>query len=65
MPSHMGDGVAAKIQDSGIAVPDLISHFRERCRKCGHHRIMHDANGYCEGVMNKPCNSGCETFEAE
>ena len=43
----------------------LILHFREKCRICGHHRIMHDQAGRCEGVMNKPCNSGCDGFEAE
>ncbi|MDE0091328.1 MAG: hypothetical protein OXP12_08305 [Thaumarchaeota archaeon] len=61
----MGTPTESKIRDSSIGLPELISHFRERCRECGHHRIMHDAGGYCEGVMNKPCNSGCESFEAE
>ena len=61
----VGKYVASRIRDSGIGLADLISHFRERCKACGHHRIMHDSEGYCEGVMNKPCNSGCESFEAE
>jgi len=26
---------------------------------------MHNELGKCEGVMNKPCNSGCDSFEAE
>ena len=55
----------SKIQQSGISTADLISHFREKCKICGHHRIMHDAEGKSEGVMNKPCNSGCDKFEAE
>ena len=33
----------SKIQQSGISTADLISHFREKCKICGHHRIMHDA----------------------
>jgi len=61
----MGAETESKIRSSGIDTSEIILHFRERCRVCGHHRIMHDASGYCEGVMNKPCNSGCETFDAE
>ena len=55
----------SKIQDSGIAVSELISHFREKCKVCGHHRIMHNDLGKCEGVMNKPCTSGCDKFDPE
>ncbi len=55
----------SRILASGIPLDRLILHFRERCRVCGHHRIMHDEAGCCEGVMNKPCNSGCDGFEAE
>jgi hypothetical protein len=54
-----------EINDSGITTEDLISHFREKCSICGHHRIMHDSFGKCEGVMNKPCNSGCDEFNPE
>ena len=54
-----------KIKESGIATLELITHFREKCRFCGHHRIMHDELGKCEGVMNKPCNSGCDKFHPE
>ena len=54
-----------KIQNSDTSLGELISHFREKCKICGHHRIMHDALGKCEGVMNKPCTSGCDTFESE
>lgn len=61
----MGRETALKIDNANIPVSELIAHFRERCKICGHQRIMHDDHGYCEGVMNKPCNSGCELFEAE
>ena len=54
-----------KIQRSDISMNELISHFREKCKTCGHHRIMHDEHGKCEGVMNKPCNSGCDLFVSE
>ena len=64
MPS-MGSKIESKIHDSSIVLSELISHFRERCVYCGHHRIMHDDTGACEGVMNKPCTSGCDAFEAE
>jgi len=55
----------SKIQKSGISTAELIAYFREKCKICGHHRIMHNELGKCEGVMNKPCNSGCDSFEAE
>ncbi|HEY5735318.1 MAG TPA: hypothetical protein VIS47_02045 [Nitrosopumilus sp.] len=55
----------SKIKDSEIPAAELISHFREKCKICGHHRIMHNEFGACEGVMNKPCTSGCDKFEAE
>jgi len=55
----------SKIKESGILTSELISHFREKCKICGHHRIMHDDVGKCEGVMNKPCNSGCDNFQSE
>jgi hypothetical protein len=54
-----------KISQSKIPLGDLISHFREKCKICGHHRIMHNDLGKCEGVMNKPCMSGCDKFESE
>jgi len=53
------------ILGSKISLEDLISHFREKCSVCGHHRIMHDSIGKCEGVMNKPCTSGCDSFNPE
>ncbi len=55
----------SKIHESGISTAELIAYFREKCKICGHHRIMHNELGKCEGVMNKPCNSGCDAFEAE
>ena len=54
-----------KIEQSELSTVELISHFREKCKICGHHRIMHDNLGKCEGVMNKPCTSGCDKFNAE
>jgi hypothetical protein len=61
----MAELIQSKIRDSGISLAELIAHFREKCKICGHHRIMHNELGVCEGVMNKPCNSGCDSFEAE
>ncbi len=55
----------SKIQESKISTAELIAHFREKCKICRHHQIMHNELGKCEGVMNKPCNSGCDGFEAE
>jgi hypothetical protein len=54
-----------KIKESSITIAELIEYFREKCALCGHHRIMHDEFGKCEGVMNKPCNSGCDKFNPE
>ena len=54
-----------KIEQSDISVGELIIHYREKCKICGHHRIMHNASDKCEGVMNKPCTTGCDKFEAE
>ncbi|QDI88256.1 hypothetical protein Nisw_01270 [Candidatus Nitrosopumilus sp. SW] len=61
----MVDNIESKIQNSYLSTDELILHFREKCKICGHHRIMHNAFGKCEGVMNKPCTSGCDKFEAE
>ncbi len=63
--SIMTQKTESKIQESGIPSAELIAHFREKCKICGHHRIMHNELGKCEGVMNKPCNSGCDCFDAE
>ena len=61
----MTSEIQLKIDNSDISVADLISHFREKCKICAHHRIMHNDLGKCEGVMNKPCTSGCDEFESE
>lgn len=61
----MKKDIEFKIQKSNLSVTELISHFREKCKICGHHRIMHNELGVCEGVMNKPCNSGCDYFDPE
>lgn len=55
----------SKIDNSDLSKKELILYFREKCQICGHHRIMHNEEGKCEGVMNKPCNSGCDSFIAE
>jgi hypothetical protein len=57
--------ISTKITKSGILVKELIFFFREKCKNCGHQRIMHNEFGKCEGVMNKPCNSGCDNFILE
>lgn len=61
----MNGNTESKIHQSGLETKELITYFREKCKICGHHRIMHDEKGICEGVMNKPCNSGCEGFVVE
>tara|TARA_B100001142_G_scaffold220069_1_gene218228 strand:- start:86 stop:271 length:186 start_codon:yes stop_codon:yes gene_type:complete len=61
----MTQTVESKIKNSNLTVSELITHFREKCKICGHHRIMHNNIGACEGVMNKPCTSGCDKFDAE
>lgn len=61
----MSQTTEKKIKASELTTNELISHFREKCKICGHHRIMHDEFGKCDGVMNKPCNSGCDKFNPE
>ena len=65
MKNHMTKETEQKITKSNISLTELVSHFREKCKICGHHRIMHNEIGKCEGVMNKPCNSGCDSFDPE
>ena len=65
MKNHMTKETEQKITESNVSLAELISHFREKCKICGHHRIMHNNIGKCEGVMNKPCNSGCDSFDPE
>ena len=62
---HMTIEIQSKIDQSELSTRELIAHFREKCKICGHHRIMHNEVGRCEGVMNKPCTSGCDKFNAE
>jgi hypothetical protein len=54
-----------RIKTSNISIGELIIYFRQKCKTCGHHRIMHNEFGKCDGVMNKPCNSGCDKFIIE
>ena len=61
----MANETQVKIEKSELSTGELISYFREKCSICAHHRIMHDDLGKCEGVMNKPCTSGCDKFNAE
>ena len=55
----------ARITKLDIKMSELIAYFRGKCSKCGHQRITHDDFGKCEGVMNKPCTSGCDDFIPE
>ena len=55
----------ARITKLDVTMSELIMYFRGKCSKCGHQRIAHDDSGKCEGVMNKPCNSGCDDFVPE
>lgn len=55
----------SKITGSAIPMGELFEYFKTKCSICGHHRIMHDESGRCDGVMNKPCNSGCDGFVPE
>jgi hypothetical protein len=55
----------AIIAKSNILMSELIAYFRGKCSSCGHQRIAHDEFGKCEGVMNKPCTSGCDNFVPE
>lgn len=59
------DEIEGAMAGAGVGKGDLIAYFRTKCAACGHHRVMHDEAGKCEGVMNKPCMSGCDAFVAE
>ena len=61
----MTNETQVKIEKSELSTGELIRYFREKCSICAHHRIMHDDLGKCEGVMNKPCTSGCDKFNRE
>ncbi|MCE9653308.1 MAG: hypothetical protein K8Q89_09710 [Nitrosarchaeum sp.] len=54
-----------RIEKLDVPMSELIGYFRGKCSKCGHQRIAHDDSGKCEGVMNKPCNSGCDNYVPE
>ncbi len=54
-----------RIRSLDVPMSELIEYFRTKCTECGHHRIMHDEQGACGGVMNKPCMSGCDKFYPE
>jgi len=55
----------ARIAKLDISMNELTAYFRAKCSNCGHQRIVHDEFGKCEGVMNKPCSSGCDAFDPE
>ncbi|NJK77734.1 MAG: hypothetical protein HC944_01460 [Nanoarchaeota archaeon] len=57
--------IASKITTLDIPYGQLNAYFRMKCRICSHQRIAHDDLGKCEGVMNKPCTSGCDKFMSE
>ena len=54
-----------KITSSKIPMVILEEYFRTKCVVCGHQRIAHTEFGNCNGVMNKPCSSGCDSFSPE
>ena len=55
----------SKIEKLDVSMKELVVFFRSKCSVCGHQRIAHDEHGKCEGVMNKPCTSGCDGFILE
>ncbi len=57
--------LGARIAKLNISMTELTAYFRVKCSNCGHQRIVHDEFGKCEGVMNKPCSSGCDVFDPE
>lgn len=59
------DSISKKIFESNIPYKELEAFFRTKCRICGHKRIDHNEDEKCEGVMNKPCSSGCDNFSPE
>lgn len=66
MQNTMDDShISSKITSSNIPYDQIIEYFRMKCRICVHQRIAHDEFGKCEGVMNKPCTSGCDKFISE
>lgn len=63
--SKTNSDLHTRITGLDISMADLIQYFREKCKYCGHQRIAHDELGKCDGVMNKPCSSGCDYFVLE
>ena len=57
--------IVSRIASSTIPYSQLNAYFRTKCRTCGHQRVAHNEFGKCEGVMNKPCTSGCDKFISE
>ena len=57
--------IESKIADTNIPMSLLEDYFRVKCSICGHQRIAHTEFGNCNGVMNKPCSSGCDKFSPE
>ena len=55
----------SRIEKLDVSMKELVVFFRGKCSVCGHQRIAHDEYGKCEGVMNKPCSSGCDSFISE
>jgi len=55
----------SRIEKLDVPMNELVAFFRGKCSICAHQRIAHDASGKCEGVMNKPCSSGCDKFNPE
>jgi hypothetical protein len=65
MKESLFDTLQNKMERLDIPMKDMIAYFRGKCSYCGHQRIMHDEFGKCDGVMNKPCSSGCDNFKPE
>ncbi|MBS3925806.1 MAG: hypothetical protein KGZ34_03840 [Nitrosarchaeum sp.] len=61
----MDDNISSKIASLDVPYSKIIEYFRMKCRICGHQRIAHNELEKCEGVMNKPCTSGCDKFISE
>lgn len=61
----MEDSVSSKIASLDVPYNQIIEYFGMKCCICGHQRIAHNELEKCEGVMNKPCTSGCDKFVSE
>lgn len=65
MSVNHNESLDNRVTKLDVSMNELLLFFRRKCRICGHQRIMHDELGKCEGVMNKPCNSGCDLYSPE